>query len=97
MNISKEELSKKLNDDNFIGQVAKKYFDHYDKNNNCFIEKKELLKIITDIANTYYGCAPEKSVIETQFKKLDKDKNEKIDFVEFKAFIKEYLTMLVEF
>ena len=97
MNISRDELAKKIKDDNFIGQVAKKYFDSYDKNGNCFIEKKELVNVMSDISATYFGCKPEASAIESQFKKLDKDRNAKIDFVEFKLFIKEYLKMIVEF
>ena len=52
---------------------------------------------MTDISNTYFGCPPEKSAIEDQFQKLDKDKNDRIDFNEFKDFIKEYLQMVVEF
>ena len=97
MNISKEELPKKINDDNFITEVSKKYFYNYDKNINSFIEKKELVKIMKDISMTFFGCEPEKGAIESQFKKLDKDKNEKIDFSEFKAFIKDYLKMVVEY
>ena len=97
MNISKDELTKKINDKGFINEVAKKYFEHYDLNTNSYIEKKELVKIMTDISNTYFGCPPEKSAIEDQFQKLDKDKNDRIDFNEFKNFIKEYLQMVVEF
>ena len=50
-----------------------------------------------DISLTFFGCEPEKGAIEEQFKKLDKDKNAKIDFNEFKAFIKEYLTMIAQY
>ena len=97
MNISKEELSKKINDDNFITEVAKTYFSHYDKNLNKSLEKKEIMIIMKDISKTYFGCEPENSAIETQFQKLDKDRNNKIDFQEFKHFIKEYLDMLVSY
>ena len=96
MNISKDELARKIKDDNFISEVAKKYFVNYDKNTNSYIEKKELMTIMTDISKTYFGCAPEKVAFESQFNKFDKDKNNKIDFSEFKGFIKEYLKMIVE-
>ena len=97
MNTNKNELANKIKDDNFITQVSKKYFLNYDKNKDNFIVKKELMNVMTDISNTFFGCAPEKAAIETQFQKLDKDKNDKIDFAEFKSFIKEYLKMIVEF
>ena len=45
MNISKDELTKKINDKGFINEVAKKYFEHYDLNTNSYIEKKELKKL----------------------------------------------------
>ena len=96
MEINKEELVSKVNDDFFITQVAQKYFQFYDKNRNNNIEKKELKKIMSDIAKTFYGCEPEKDAIETQFKNLDKDNNNSIDFNEFKTFIKNYIKMLIE-
>ena len=97
MNISKKDLPKKIKDDSFITEVSKKYFYNYDKNTNSYIEKAELVKIMKDISLTFFGCEPEKGAIEEQFKKLDKDKNDKIDFNEFKGFIKEYLTMIVQY
>ena len=97
MNISRSELANKINDDSFITQVSKNYFRSYDKNGDKYIAKKELMIIMTDISKTYFGCLPEKSAIEAQFKKIDRDKNEKIDFAEFKSFIKEFLKMIVDF
>ena len=97
MSINKADLAKKINDEGFITEVAKKYFENYDINNNGYIEKKELLNIMKSISMTYFNCEPEKGVIESQFSKLDKDKNNKIDLVEFKSFIKDFLQMIVEF
>ena len=96
MEINKEDLMNKANDDSFITQVAQKYFQFYDKNTNNSIDKKELKKIMKDIAKTFYGCEPEKEAIEEQFKNLDKDNNNSIDFNEFKTFIKDYIKMLLE-
>ena len=90
-------LSEKIKDDGFINEVAKNYFNHYDKNHNNSLEKKELLKIMKDIARTFFDCIPEKGAIESQFNNLDKDKNNRIDFIEFKSFIRDYLKMMVEF
>ena len=95
MNINKDELAKKIYDDSFVTKVTKKYFDHYDKNSNRFLEKNELLEVMKDIAKTIFGCDPEKGALESQFEKLDKDKNNKIDLSEFKPFIREYLEMMV--
>ena len=97
MNISIDELKKKINDDSFIAEVSNKYLQHYDRNSNGCIEKKELVKIMKDITKTFFGCEPEQSAIETQFQKIDKDGNNTIDANEFKDFIKEYLKMVVDF
>ena len=50
-----------------------------------------------DIAKTFFGCEPELAAIESQFQKLDKDGNNRIDMSEFKPFIKEYLKMMIQF
>ena len=50
---------------------------------------------MTDIAKVFYGCEPEKAAIETQFKKLDKDKNQILDFNEFKVFVKESMKKII--
>ncbi len=97
MNFDIKELSQKIKDENFISEVSSKYFDFYDKNNNNYIDKKELMKIMADIARTFFGCEPEKVAMESQFQKIDKDRNNHIDRNEFRGFIKEYLKMLVDF
>ena len=97
MDLNKDELVNKINDDSFITQVAEKFFKYYDLNKNNLIEKKELMKAMHDIAKTFYGCEPEKTAIEDQFHKLDKDKSNALDFNEFKTFIREYIKMLAEY
>ena len=97
MEINMNNLAEKIKDESFINEVSKNYFNHYDKNHNNSLEKSELLKIMKDISKTFFGCIPEKGAIESQFESLDKDKNNRIDFVEFKVFIKDYLKMIVEF
>ena len=96
MELNKEELISKVNDDAFITQTAERFFNFYDRNKNSSLEKKELFKVMKDIAKTFYGCEPEKGAIEDQFKKLDKDKSNTIDFNEFKIFIRDYIRMLSE-
>ena len=97
MELNKDELINRIDDDAFVTEVAEKFFRYYDKNMNSIIEKNELLRAMKDIAKTFYGCEPEKSAIETQFQKLDQDKSKGIDFNEFKKFIKNYIKMLIEF
>ena len=97
MELNKDELINRIDDDAFVTEVAEKFFRYYDKNTNSIIEKNELLRAMKDIAKTFYGCEPEKSAIETQFQKLDQDKSKGIDFNEFKKFIKNYIKMLIEF
>ena len=97
MNFNKAELEQKIKDEEFVNQVTKTYFSHYDENANRFIEKNELLKVMRDISKSLYGCEPEKGAVEFQFEQLDKDKNNKIDISEFKSFIRDYLEMIVNF
>ena len=97
MRLNKDELINNINDDNFITKVAKDFFIFYDKNTDSTIGKDELLKVMTDIAQTFYNTSPEKDAVEDQFEKIDVDKNRAIDFNEFKTFIKEYIKMLIEF
>ena len=97
MSFNKANLANKIKDDAFVSEVAKKYFDNYDINSNGYIEKKELSNVMKSISMTYFNCEPEKGVIEAQFSKLDKDKNNKLDLAEFKSFIKDFLKMMVEF
>ena len=97
MDLNKDELVNKINDDSFITQVAEKFFKYYDLNKNNLIEKKELKKAMHDIAKTFYDCEPEREAIEDQFEKLDKDKSNALDFNEFKIFIQEYIRMLSEY
>ena len=97
MSFNRDELAKKIKDDNFIFDVAKRYFDSYDKNSSGYIEIKELARIMSDMSKTFFNCTPEKGMIEAQFGKLDKDKNNKVDFIEFKNFIKEFLQNMIEY
>ena len=97
MELNKQELINGIHDDGFITNIAERYLRYYDKNHNSVIDKKELLKVMKDISRTFYGCEPEAAAIEEQFKKIDKDKNNTIDFGEFKNFIKDYIKMLIEF
>ena len=97
MDFNREDLINKKNDEAFITQIAEKYLLFYDKNKNSSLEKKELIKIMNDIAKVFYGCEPEKAALEKQFDKLDKDKNKTLDFNEFKSFIHDYISMLIEF
>ncbi len=96
MDIDKKELAKKIKEGSFVDDVTKRYFTYYDLNTNRFLEKNELLNVMEDIARTYFHCKTEKSALEYQFSKLDKDKNNKLDIAEFKPFIKEYLQMLLD-
>ena len=53
------------------------------------------MNIMRDISKEIFNCEPERIALETEFEKLDKDKNNKIDISEFSYFIKQYLNLIM--
>ncbi len=95
MDINKKELAKRITDDAFIESITQKLFHRYDLNKNNFLEKDELMNIMRDVAKEVFNCEPEDVALETEFEKLDKDKNNKIDISEFSYFIKQYINLVM--
>ena len=95
MDIDKNEVIGRINDDEFINDLTHRIFIHYDVNGDNFIEKKELKNIMRDVAHKIFNTEPEQSAIETEFQKLDTYHDNLIDILEFKTFVKQYLNLLI--
>ncbi len=92
----KKKMKDQLNDDAYLTKVTKKSFDTADKNHNGTIDIKELKNCMVDIAKGLGSVIPKEEVIKDEFYKLDKDKNQVLDFEEFKVFVKKSLLILID-
>ena len=92
----KEKMRQQLNDDNFLTTVTKKAFDDADKNKNGTIDIRELKACMIDIAQGIGKDIPEEELFRNEFYKLDKDRNNTVDFDEFKIFVKTNMLMLID-
>ena len=91
----KERMIKQLNDDEYLYHIARKAFDEADKNHNGTIDIKELKACMVDIAQGMGTDIPKNRVVSEEFYKLDKDKSQTIDFIEFKTFVKNSMIAII--
>ena len=92
----KEKMRKQLNDDIYLTSLTKKSFDAADKNHNGTIDIKELKSCMVEISQGL-GCGiPKDQVIIDEFYKLDTNRNNTIDFNEFKVFVKKNMLILID-
>lgn len=76
-------------------EIAKEAFNCADKDHNGFIDLFELELCMNQVANGFGFEYPKKDIIKNEFKRLDTDKNGKIDFDEFKKFVKETMRDII--
>ena len=93
---TKENMKKKLNDDEYLTSVTRKLFESADKNHNGTIEMKELKACMISVAQGLKLEKPKEEVVKQEFYKLDCDKNKLIDFNEFKSFVKQNMLKVIE-
>ena len=92
----KEKMRKQLSDEIYITELTKKSFEVADKNHNGIISINELKNSMIDIAKGLGYSLPNNQNIQAEFDKLDLDKNKKIDFLEFKEFVKKNMLILID-
>ena len=92
---TKRQIISAIENDMIIYPIVKEAFTAADTNSNGTIERSELETCLLDIA-IKLGCSqPDKETINKEFKKLDEDKNGKIDFKEFQKLVKKNLLSIV--
>ena len=79
-----------------LNQIADRAFKNVDKDNNQSIDEYELEKIMAQISNDMGAEPPTKEDVKEVLDSLDTDRNGTINFVEFKALIKDILNALIE-
>ncbi len=92
----KEKMKQQLNNDEYLTSITRKSFDAADKNGNGVIDIKELKACMIDIAQGMGSTVPEDESARNEFFHLDKDKNNTVDFNEFKQFVKKNMIMLID-
>lgn len=75
--------------------IAKDAFICADKDRNGFIDMFELELCMYQIATGFGFENPKKEQIKNEFKRLDADNNGKIDYDEFKRFVKETMRDII--
>ena len=79
-----------------LNEIAQRAFQNVDKDKNKFIDEYELEKIMAQISNDMGAEPPTKEDVKEVLDSLDTDRNGTINFVEFKALIKDILNALIE-
>ena len=92
----KEKMKMQLNDDKYLTSLTRKSFDAADKNHNGTIDIKELKSCMVEIAQGLGVGIPKDQVIIEEFYKLDSNKNNTLDFNEFKVFVKKSMLILID-
>ena len=84
-------VSKILKDEKSFEEAALKAFRAIDHNNNKYLDFSEIENLLIKFSNNNNVPPPTKEQVQQLFNELDIDKNNKIDFNEFKKFFKLYL------
>ena len=84
-------VSKILKDEKSFEEAALKAFRAIDHNNNKYLDFSEIENLLIKFSNNNNVPPPTNEQVQQLFNELDIDKNNKIDFNEFKKFFKLYL------
>jgi len=84
-------VSKILKDEKLFEEAALKAFKSIDHNNNKYLDFSEIENLLIKFSNNNNVPPPTKEQVHQLCVELDLDKNNKIDFNEFKTFFKLYL------
>ena len=91
-----EKLKEKGIDEKALDQMVETTFKQADLNSNSTLERNELAILLKSVYGTLGLSPPEESEIDEEFKRLDKNKDDKISKEEFKVFVKDLAIFSVE-
>jgi len=95
--MNKENVIKEIiRDDNKLNVLTKLAFQAVDRDGSGVIEQNELEKIMAQICMEMGAEIPSKEDVQEVLTDLDEDKNNTIEYGEFKAFIKDILEGMIE-
>jgi Ca2+-binding EF-hand superfamily protein len=90
-----EQLRAVLDNEEQFNEVAKVGFQSTDTDNSGFIDQAELETAMKEISASLSIDSPSKEDVESVFIALDTDKSGKIDFNEFKVFVRKMLETII--
>ena len=86
---------KVLSKPNNLNLIAKDAFKVADKDNNGYIDKEEFELCMKNVSESFGLIYPKKEKVESEFERLDADKNGTIDFDEFKNYVIEIINLMI--
>ena len=92
----KEELKKKIMNQELFNEMVDKTFRDADLNKNNYIEKNELSTLLKSIYVTVGLPPPSTSDIELELRRLDKNGDQKLSKQEFKTLVKDLFLYFIE-
>ena len=92
----KEELKKKIMNQELFNEMVDKTFRDADLNKNNYIEKNELSTLLKSIYVTVGLPPPSKSDIELELRRLDKNGDQKLSKQEFKTLVRDLFLYFIE-
>ena len=87
--MDKESLRNKILNGTYLNDIVESTFKNADLNKNTIIERSEFTILLKSIYATLGLDPPEKNEINEEFKRLDKDNDDKLSKGEFKILVKE--------
>ena len=83
----KEDIRKKLMNENILEPLVNKTFEEYDVNNSGYIEKEELEVILKEIYASLMLAPPSNEEVNKELKRLDSDKDGRLKIDEYRQLI----------
>ena len=85
-----------IENDLIIYPIVKRSFEEADKDKSGYVDRSELAACMVDISVKLGASKPDQKAIDTEFHKLDINRDGRIDFKEFQIFVKENLKKILD-
>jgi Ca2+-binding EF-hand superfamily protein len=91
-----DDLRALLNDEAKFNEVAQIAFQTTDTDGSGVVERPELEKAMTQISEDIGIAVPSKEEVDEVFNALDADKSGKLDYAEFKIFVRRIFEAMLD-
>ena len=93
---ARELVKKKMLEERIFEPLVNKTFDEFDLNHSGFIEIEEFTPLIKDIHRTLHLPPPSELEIKNELKRLDADKDGKLNKNEYRELIQDLILYTIE-
>ena len=83
-------------EERIFGPLVDKTFEEFDLNHSGFIEIEEFTPLINDIHKTLHLPPPSQTEIQKEIKRLDKDKDSRLNKREYRELIHDLIMYTIE-